>query len=232
MAGPQVTVWYWKAMPFLRIWSRTPCCRLLPVPLSFAEAVSWSVGRLARRQVPSSFRPCVFVLVGWLPCPVRPGLGSPCCDGYEVGWVGIPPVCLSFHGMYGSRCGFGVAPSGLAGSVAMGDARGCCGLVGTSAGLGSSTVPSWGTVLLSHYGKYCAPLPSFWVICLHPWSLLVLMRLCCGVWLVPAGTWCGSAGFYDGRSRGTRRLCPEALRVRLLPAALPCVDVGLCLGSV
>ena len=35
-----------------------------------------------------------------------------------------------------------------------------------------------------------------------------------------------------GRSRGTRRLRPVSLRVRLLPAALPSVDVGLCLGSV
>ena len=37
--------------------SRPPCCCLLPDPLSFAEAVFWSVGRLPRRQVPSSFMP-------------------------------------------------------------------------------------------------------------------------------------------------------------------------------
>ena len=177
MAGPQVTVWYKRVMTFLHVRSRTPCCRLLPVPLSFAETVSWSVGRLARRQVPSSFMPWFFVHVGWLLWPVRPGMGSPCCDGYGIGWVGIPPVYLSFHGMYGSRYGFSVALSGLAGSVAVGDARGCSGLVGTSAGMGPSSVPSWGTVLMSHYGKYCAPLCSLWVICLHPWSLLVLMRL-------------------------------------------------------
>ena len=74
--------------------SRPPCCSLLPDPLSFAEAVFWSVGRLPCRQVPSSFMPCVFGFVGWLPWQVRPGTGSPCCDGYGVGWVGYTPVCL------------------------------------------------------------------------------------------------------------------------------------------
>ena len=44
------------------------------------------------------------------------------------------------------------------------------------------------------------------------------MRLWCGVWLVPSGAWSGFAVFCGGRSRGAGRLCPEVLRVRLLPA--------------
>ena len=41
-----------------------------------------------------------------------------------------------------------LAPSGLAGLVAVGDARGKYGVVGTSAGMGPSSVPSTVTVLV------------------------------------------------------------------------------------
>ena len=97
MAGPQVKVWYKRVLAFLNVSSRTLCCRLLPDPLSFVETVSWSVGQLARRQVPSYFMPWYIGHVGWLLWPVRPGEGSPCCDGYLVGCDGFTPVYLSLH---------------------------------------------------------------------------------------------------------------------------------------
>ena len=75
-----------KVVPFLRLYFRTSCCRLLPVPLSFAETVFWSVGRLSTVGcLPPScrgFRSCWLVaLSGWSWCGapllgrIRGGLG-------------------------------------------------------------------------------------------------------------------------------------------------------------
>ena len=58
-----------------------------------------------------------------------------------------PPVCMEVAVLH-ARHRPQMVPSGLAGSVAVGDVRGMYGVVGTSAGMGPSSVPSTVTVLV------------------------------------------------------------------------------------
>ena len=78
-----------------------------------------------------------------------------------------------------------LAPSGLAGSVAVGDARGKYGEVGMPRPVGPYVGDFHGhsagaSLMVSTVHRRAL----LWVLCLHPWSLLVLLRLWCDVWLV------------------------------------------------